>query len=281
MNAKTERNRSATRIHRGGKHLENRSREKPLRKRIHAGLARNEATKGYAERGIPAQDSPQYAVGTTDEPRAGVWRGLPRSTGRETGRNESGLLFGQSRFSMQARISSRRARGVTPSRTSRQEWRICSRIHAWGRSPVVRMPVQCFLLKRQAGSASAYLSRKAIAAPGSHSTAMQPTPPYRHKRTCGRRSCRRASSRRTGAPPRSAEARGSNRGTREQSITSGFPARSKRVRRPNRPRIVRPKASFRAAVVPQKDAAAEGCIGYGPLHRGTRGRPRSSPPRQR
>ncbi len=98
MNAKTERNRSATRIHRGGKHLENRSREKPLRKRIHAGLARNEATKGYAERGIPAQDSPQYAVGTTDEPRAEVWRGLPRSTGRETGRNESGLLFRQSRF---------------------------------------------------------------------------------------------------------------------------------------------------------------------------------------
>ena len=98
MNAKTEQNRSATRIHRGGKHLENRSREKPLRKRIHAGLARNEATKGYAERGIPAQDSPQYAVGTTDEPRAEVWRGLPRSTGRETGRNESGLLFRQSRF---------------------------------------------------------------------------------------------------------------------------------------------------------------------------------------
>ena len=184
-------------------------------------------------------------------------------------------------FSMQARISSRRARGATPSRTSRQERRICSRMNASGRSPVVQMPVQCFLLKRQAGSASAYLSRKAIAAPGSHSTAMQPTPPYRHKRTCGRRSCRRASSRRTGSAPRSAEARGSNRGTREQSITSGFPARSKRVRRPNRPRIVRPKASFRAAVVPQKDAAAEGCIGYGPLHRGTRGRPRSPPPRQR
>ena len=77
-------------------------------------------------------------------------------------------------FSMQARISSRRARGVTPSRTSRQEWRICSRMNASGRSPVVQMPVQCFLLKRQAGSASAYLSRKAIAAPGSHSTAMQP-----------------------------------------------------------------------------------------------------------
>ena len=276
MNAKTERNRSATRIHRGGKHLENRSREKPLRKRIHAGLARNEATKGYAERGIPAQDSPQYAVGTTDEPRAEVWRGLPRSTGRETGRNESGLLFRQSRF-FDAGADLFPA-GPGRNAFENEQAGAANLLADTRMGQIARRTNAGPMLFIETTGRLRFGISFTIAAPGSHSTAMQPTPPYRHKRTCGRRSCRRASSRRTGSAPRSAEARGSNRGTREQSITSGFPARSKRVRRPNRPRIVRPKASFRAAVVPQKDAAAEGCIGYGPLHRGTRGRPRSSPP---